>query len=275
MVQIMIYICIIRRKEEEKMFKIGFGSDTGANSTFKKSLVQVSFPGHGSLAYYNDRFDLKTGDFVYVDGKLEGIRGRVEEVNYNFKIRLSDYKKVISVVDTDVKGRLFSAGSNFVAFDRGVIPSQKVRGWFMPPLKEEDEYVSGSDGSSFPLADPEAMDIPTSIADRGRNYYTCGRVVYLELDGEKGYAIVRGSKAYEVEFTCQGGEISELNCSCFCSYRCKHEYAAMLQLKELLEKTQKDHTAEYERSGYFAAIRGDVLFGFALDERDSGSITLE
>ena len=47
-------------------------------------------------AYYNDSFDLKVGDFVYVEGKLEGYRGQVTEVNYSFKIKPSDYKKVIA-----------------------------------------------------------------------------------------------------------------------------------------------------------------------------------
>ncbi|MDD6485277.1 MAG: hypothetical protein PUF72_12065 [Clostridiales bacterium] len=71
----------------------------------KKSVVRVYFPHRGmGWAYYNDSFDLKVGDFVYVEGKLEGYRGQVTEVNYAFKIKLSDYKKVIAVIDTNVKG---------------------------------------------------------------------------------------------------------------------------------------------------------------------------
>ena len=42
----------------------------------RKSLVQVCFPQRGTnLSYFNDRFDLHVGDIVYVDGKLEGLRG--------------------------------------------------------------------------------------------------------------------------------------------------------------------------------------------------------
>ena len=38
----------------------------------RKSVVQVCFPETGrSLAYYNDRFNLKAGDRVYVSGKLD------------------------------------------------------------------------------------------------------------------------------------------------------------------------------------------------------------
>ena len=57
----------------------------------KKSVVQVYFPHRGmGWAYYNDQFDLKVGDYVYVEGKLEGYRGQVTEVKYSFKItRLS------------------------------------------------------------------------------------------------------------------------------------------------------------------------------------------
>ena len=54
----------------------------------KKSVVQVYFPHRGmGWAYYNDSFDLKVGDFVYVEGKLEsreyekdGVKRKVHEV---------------------------------------------------------------------------------------------------------------------------------------------------------------------------------------------------
>lgn len=73
--------------------------------TPRKSVVQVRFSGYGkALAYYNDSYDLQPGDLVYVSGKLEGQRGRVTEVNYNFKIKLSDYQRVIALVDTRVHG---------------------------------------------------------------------------------------------------------------------------------------------------------------------------
>ena len=74
-----------------------------AASAPRKSVVQVHFPGWDKgLAYYNDQFDLKPSDRVYVDGKLEGQLGIVTAVNYNFKIKLSEYKRVIALVDTDV-----------------------------------------------------------------------------------------------------------------------------------------------------------------------------
>ena len=81
------------------------------------SVVQVYFESRDrSWTYYNDRFDLHEGDLVYVEGKLEGVRGRVVEVSYNFRIKLADYKRVIAVADTAVHGEFYVAGSHFVTF---------------------------------------------------------------------------------------------------------------------------------------------------------------
>lgn len=241
----------------------------------RKSVVQVRFAGRNmTLAYYNDSFDLHRGDIVYVDGKLEGMRGRVTEVNYNFRIRVADYKRVIARVDTTVNGQFFMAGSHFVTFDRSALPADKVTGWFMAPAKEDDEFASGRDDASFLLSNLEGMKLSATIAERGRNYYLENRVRYLCLDGARGYAIVEGSKPYEVEFEYKNGEIRGLVCSCFCSYSCKHEFATMLQLKETLELIEKLYAAEYERTGYFAAICKGTLFAFAIDGKETGSFVM-
>lgn len=241
----------------------------------RKSVVQVHFSGRNmTLAYYNDQFDLHRGDIVYVDGKLEGMRGCVTEVNYNFKIKLSDYKRVIAVVDTSVNGQFFMAGSHFVTFDRETLPGKKVVTWFKAPAKEDDEFVCGSDETSFCLNDLNGMNVSSVIAERGHNYYIANKVRYICIDGTKGYAIVEGNDAYEVEFEYKNGEISGLICSCFCIYNCKHEFAAMLQLKDMLELIEKHYADEYERTGYFAAVNKGTLFTFAIDGKETGSFAL-
>lgn len=239
----------------------------------RPSLVQVYFPNKNmTLSYYNDRFDLRVGDLVYVDGKLEGVRGRITEVNYNFKIKVSDYKRVIAVVDTTVHGQFFMAGSHFVTFDRAALPAEKIVTWFKAP--SDDEFVSGHDDTTFRLDDLSGMKISAAVAERGHEYYMENNVRYLCIDGTKGYAIVEGSEAYEVEFTYQNGEISRLVCSCFCSYNCKHEFAAMLQLRETLELIAKHYAAEYEQTNYFAAILKGTLFAFAIDGKETGTFVL-
>ena len=53
------------------------------------SLVRVYFADRGAeYTYYNDAFDLREGDIVYVEGKLEGVCGQVTGVNRNFRIHL-------------------------------------------------------------------------------------------------------------------------------------------------------------------------------------------
>ena len=106
----------------------------------RRSIVQVRFPKDDRrLTYYNESFDLHCGDIVFVEGAYEGVRGRVMEVNYNFKIKLSDYKKVISVADTDVQGRFYMAGSHFLTFNRSALPVSKVKSWYLPVQEAEKE----------------------------------------------------------------------------------------------------------------------------------------
>lgn len=269
-------------------FKIGFTAKHPENTpkeavypapqqtdTSKKSVVQVKFPGRGTaLAYYNDLFDLHIGDWVYVDGKLEGQRGRVVEVNYNFKIKISDYKRVIAVADTTVSGQFFMAGSHFVTFDPLALPVNKVATWFMAPAKEDDEYISGNDNTSFQLNGLEGFSVTSAIAERGHTYYLENRVRYICIDATHGYAIVEGGDTYSVEFEYRNGEISNLTCSCFCSYNCKHEFAAMLQLRETLELIEEHYADEYNRTHYFAAVSKSTLFTFAIDGRETGRIIL-
>ena len=128
--------------------------------------------------------------------------------------------------------------------------------------------------SSFRLDDLKSMKISAAVAERGHDYYMENRVRYISIDGTKGYAIVEGSEPYEVEFEYRNGEISGLVCSCFCSYNCKHEFAAMLQLKETLELIEKHYAAQYDEAGYFAAVNKGALFAFAIDGKEAGSFTL-
>ena len=245
------------------------------NAAPRKSVVQVHFAERNmTLAYFNDRFDLHRGDQVYVDGKLEGLRGRVVDVNYNFRIKVSDYKRVIAVVNTTVHGQFFMAGSHFITFDPAVLPAGQVVTWFKAPAKAEDEFISGSDDTAFPLDDLSGMQVSGAIAERGENYYLENRVRYLSLNGTRGYAIVTGSEAYEVEFQYADGKISALTCSCFCSSNCKHEVAVMLQLRETLGLIEKHYAAEYKRTGSFAAVAKSTLFSYAVDNQETGSIII-
>lgn len=262
-----------------------FGSKP-APAAPRRSLVSVYFPQRNlDLAYYNDKFDLHVGDTVYVDGKLEGMRGRVTAVNYCFKIKLSDYKRVIALVDTEVHGELFSADSHFVTLDPCALAREKVRLWYMSPEAPEDEYVSGSgEGERFSLAGLDGTnvsdimkktDLSPAAAERGHNYYAENRVRYFCVDHGRGYAIVEGSRPYEVEFEYgSDGSVGALTCSCYCTGGCKHEFAAMLQLSETLNCLSDIFPDAIGLPEYFAAIVKTDLFSFAVDGKRNGSFIL-
>ena len=239
-----------------------------------KSVVQVRFPSQGrSFAYYNDRFDLHVGDIVFVEGKLEGVQGTVTEVSRSFKIKLSDYKRVISVADTTVKGELFFGGSHLIAFDKSVISYEKVRGWFLPPESDEEVAV-GYDDEGFFLDELGDFEIKPEIAKRGFDYYNHNKVVYISVDGTTGRAIVEGSRFYEVSFDYDDGGIRNITCDCFCSYHCKHEFAVLLQLRETLKIIEELYDDEYSQGDYFAAVSKSALMNYAVDRKEKGSIVL-
>ncbi len=239
----------------------------------KPSVVRVYFPERNmKLAYYNDMFDLHCGDLVYVDGKLEGMQGEIIDVNYSFKIKLSDYKRVIAVIDTSVQGELYIAGSHIMAFEPDVLPYEKVSSWFKAP-EENEVYAVGEDDRTFSLDDLSGMDITQIIAEKGHTYYAENRICYICVDGVSGKAIVRGGEFYDVEFTYRNGQISNLVCSCFCSYQCKHTFAVMLQLKECLESISKEYPDRY--SGYFAAVSKGVFVSKILKNKANGRFTAD
>ena len=132
----------------------------------RKQVVRVLFESRINLTYYNDLFDLHQGDIVYVEVKLEGKRARVNDVNYNFKVKVSDYKKVIALVDTDIKGKLFSAGSHFITFDRKALPKEKIKLCFIPPDTGNGETVTGRDNSCFDLGNLKSMKVSAETAER-------------------------------------------------------------------------------------------------------------
>ena len=269
------------------MFKIGFSANTNDVTTdnnviptvtetkIKPSVVDVHFPHrHLTCTYYNDRFDLHKGDIVYVDGKLEGYKGVVVAISYSFKIKLSDYKRVVGVVDGNVKGEFFMMDSHFITFDPDALPKEKVYTWFMGLMPDKDDFVSGSDDSVFVLSDLEYSCVGQGIKSEGVELYEEGNVVYISLSGNRGYAIVEGSENYEVEFTCENGEVSNITCQCYGNGVCRHIYAVLLQLREILCDVEHLHKEKYNEHCYLAAVRKYDLWGYAIRGKSKGSIIL-
>ncbi len=261
-------------ENKEKQVSQGSATQELVKNNARKSVVDVFFVDRNlTCSYYNDKFDLKRGDIVYVDGKLEGLQGRVVDVNYTFKIKLSDYKRVVAVADTKVSGELFVAGASIIATERDVLPFEKVVTWFKAPLADEDDFVSSADDEVINLDDLSGMKIDKATACRGNEYYMENRVVYIEIKSGKARAIVTGTKPYEVEFNYRNGEVSELVCSCYCTGACKHEFAAMLQLRHTLKAIEKEYGDDFYLD-YLAIISKPVFFEYVVDNKSNGSLKL-
>lgn len=239
-----------------------------------QSVVQVHFSDvNRTLSYYNDRFDLHAGDIVYVEGKLEGMRGQVLQVSRSFKIKLSNYKRVIGVADTHISGRFYLAGSHFLTFSPEVLPYEKALTWFKAPDDGGEEYIVGDEPESFDLEKPWELNVSKEIAERGERYYQENRVSYLCLNRASGRAIVEGTHAYEVEFGYQpeNGTVTNIICDCPCFYHCKHEVAVILQLQELLSTIEEQYGTLYEKTKYVAAVSRQTFFLFAGNGAKRGS----
>lgn len=249
--------------------------DTAKTIIPRKSLVRVYFAERGfSCTYYNDLFDLNEGDIVFVEGKCEGYRGIVTEVSYNFKIRLSDYKRVVSIGYTNVTGELYLSDTHYLAFDRGVLDHEKVLSWYKSLFDDEDELVSNTDKVSFTLSDFKGFKVSPNIYERGEDYYLQDRVVCIELDSTQGRAIVEGSKVYTVEFTYKNGEITLLLCDCYCVGVCKHQVAAMLQLRDLVKSIDEEYEDKLRTEEYVCAVQQSVFNKIVLNKKNLTKITL-
>ena len=230
------------------------------------SVVQVYFPHRQQAwAYYNTRFPLKKGDLVFVEGKLAGYPGRVTSVNTSFKIRISDYKQVIARANTTVWGCFYSAGFHSITFDPAALPYEQFRSWVLPPRTEDEEYAVQFGKEGVPLQHLSDFGFSPATIDRGGEYYCQNRVPYLCLDGDRGRAIVEGSRPYEVEFRYRDGQVSQLFCSGPCYAPCKHQVAVLLQLQDTLKDIQARYSKEWDASGYFAAVFTPTLFSMAVD----------
>ena len=271
------------------MNPIGFAKECLANRNTEKaqeeasragkpavpSVVRVKFHSCSrELDYFNDQFDLRPGDLVFVDGKLAGQRGRVTAVSRHFKIKADDYKRVIGLADIRVSGQFRSAGSHLVTFDRRALPYDQFRSWVLPPRDDDTEYFVRFDEEDIDLDHLDAWRVDPGVRERGIDYYRDNRVLYLCLDGRSGKAIVDGTQPYEVEFRYDGGMIPDLSCDCPCGYHCKHEVAALLQLRETLAIIREQSAADWPSGGCFAAVLAPLFFSLAVDGNSKMILTL-
>ena len=170
-------------------------------------------------------------------------------------------------------GEFHLVGSHFITSDGGALTYEQVSTWFKAPETEEEEYVSSSDDEVFNLSHLGDMKIDPEKAERGHEYYMENRVVYIELNHGKGRALVTGSKTYDVEFFYKDEDITGLVCNCYCTGACKHEFATMLQLRDILAIIKKEYPF-IDHNDYLAAVSKTSFFEFVIDGNTKGTFTM-
>lgn len=225
-----------------------------------KSLVRVRFEDFDrELTYFNDRFDLSVGDRVFVSGKLYGKAGFITSVTTTFKIRLSDYERVIALAQTPIHGAYKPVADKMLSYDGNALSPEAFRAWVLPPAEpseDPDDEVIYGDGFVIPLDDPHnAEDVDHAVFERALEYCRSGKIGYVSVRNGVGRAYVEGNQWYELEFRLRDNRIEEAYCGCPYAGLCKHLLAVAIMLSAFAGHGDLDLTRD------FVLIDTDRFFG--------------
>lgn len=237
-----------------------------------KSLVRVHFEDEAyELTYFNDRFDLKPGDRVFVSGKRAGEVGIVNSVTTKFRIKASNYERVIALAQTPINGTYKPVADKMLSYDSNALSSEAFRTWVMPPeepaSEEEDDEIIYGDGYEIPLDDPHnAEGVDKTVFGRALNYCSSGRIGYISLKDGVGRAYVEGKHWYELDFRIRDNMIEEAYCDCPYPGLCKHLLAVAVTLSVMAQHGDLDLSRD------FVLIDADRFF--EMIKRNEQTITL-
>ncbi len=231
--------------------------------TAVKSLVRVHFDDAAyELTYYNDRFDLKPGDRVFVSGKRAGEAGIVNAVSTKFRIKASDYERVIALAQTSIHGTYKPVADKMISYDADALSPEGFRTWVMPPeepAEDEDDEIIYGDGYEIPLDDPHnAEGVDKAVFGRALNYCGSGRIGYISVRDGVGHAYVEGEHWYELDFRIRDNAIEEAYCGCPYPGLCKHLLAVAVTLSVMSQHGDLDLSRDFvliDADRFFEMIR--------------------
>ncbi len=204
-----------------------------------RSVVTVRFDNGREYPYYNDMFNLKEGDVVYVDGKLAGIPGRVTEVTTKFKVSLDFYKRVIAKLNLEFHGEFKKKSCFMMCENPKVLTIEQAKSWYFPPREEEEKFFVG-DGYRIKLDNiMNSEDIDYVDFDDAVDIVNDGEVKFITVKNGKGFAILKRNKPHLVEFEYSNGVVSNLLCDCIKPNLCDHSLAACIAI-DIMTKNDTD-----------------------------------
>ena len=83
-----------------------------------------------------------------------------------------------------------------------------------------------------------------------------------------------GTEPYVVGFEYSNGLIRNLTCNCSYAYRCKHEVAVMMQLRDALESIRKNYGSVFSEANYFAALSKTDFVDCVMENAKTGDFAL-
>lgn len=217
------------RIKKEKAENVIVETESQEKVSVIPTVVEVKFEDGRQYPYYNDKFDLKENDIVFVDGKLFGKPGRVVSLTDKFKISLEYYKKVLSVLDFTVHGSFNKVLWYMVTEGETNLTFEQVKGWFIPPEEKEEVFIKGKGDSAdlehgFEVSENEMSDAE-DIVERER-------CLFISVINGEGKAIIKGKSGYHtVEFRLQDGSVlTDVYCDCIKPCSCSHMEAVSMLL---------------------------------------------
>lgn len=237
---------VIKFKENKGMFNKKIVEEVLENIEKKenenripKNLVEVRFEDGFTLSYFSDLPEIKVGDVVAVEGKMENQIAVVKKVLKSFKKPKFEMKWISGVIDTNIAGVYFKIEDDVVSLDT-TLTVEKFLSIYAGVKYKENEAV-GEDDIELNLEELEKSDLfdDELVKIRGQKLFKDGFVPFIYLKSGVGKAVVRSSNGdewYEIDFRCKRGRITYIACDCPYFGNCKHLYAFLLKLRDFSKK---------------------------------------
>ena len=229
----------------------------------KQSVVTVRFENGREYPYYNDKFNLKINDLVFVDGKLYGQVGKVIKVTTKFKISTKYYKEVIAKLDTTIHGKFKKAECFMLAKGNNVVPFEQIEKWFKPPIilkedEKEEKFILGEGYETLISDITKGDEFSTVDYLKGEHYFNLGKVEAITVNNKIGHAVVKNNHAHIVDFKIKGGKIYDIYCDCISPDFCHHAFAVCAALSALFKDeiiTEDDNFTAINSSTFYYFVK--------------------
>lgn len=223
------------------------------------SKVKVAFAGANRLyTYFNDEFDLRSGDVVYVEGKMWKRPGQVREVCPADPAEKDAFNKVLQGVNLKVHGTYYSYGPYMFSFEGEAIDFAQFRSWVSPPLEED----VAREQTSFDLKLDELGSydwIPESALSGGMRHFKEESVQYLAVIDGKGFALVKEGQWHSITFDYDGRRMYNMVCRRDHGFFSACDAAVCLTLRALLDLFDKEFFDQFDGRN-FTAVNRQVFY---------------